>query len=147
MEAVATVALCAMLLAPGKFGYAFAVGVAWVLSPVLAFVFVYTLLVTHALLALPSGAESALEEPDLPDVDYGLDRADEALDALAALASTLARAPAAECPICMAHADPAVALACGHAFHAECIGRWVAAAARKRARATCPMCRAAVFGR
>ena len=132
MEAVATVAVCAMLLAPGKFGYTFAVGVAWVLSPVLAFLFVYTLILTHALLA---PADPALEELDEPGVavDHGLD--------------ALARLPAAECPICMAHADPAVALRCGHAFHAECIGRWVAAASRRGARATCPMCRAAVLGR
>ena len=124
MEAVATVAVCSMLLAPGQFGYTFAVGVAWVLSPVLAFLFVYTLLLTHALLA---PADSALED-DEPGVavDHGL--------------GALARLPAAECPICMAQADPAVALRCGHAFHAECIGRWVAAASRK-SRATCPMCR------
>jgi hypothetical protein len=117
-----------MLLAPGKFGYTFAVGVAWVLSPVLAFLFVYTILLTHALLA---PADSALEELDELDV-HGL--------------GALARLPVAECPICMAQADPAVALRCGHAFHAECIGRWVAAASRK-SRATCPMCRAAVLGR
>ncbi len=48
------------------------------------------------------------------------------------------RAPAAECAICLAHADAPVALACGHAFHAACVARWIAR------RATCPLCRARI---
>jgi hypothetical protein len=47
----------------------------------------------------------------------------------------------ADCPVCLEpHEARASALRCGHAFHADCIGRWL-----ERAR-TCPMCRADVTG-
>ncbi len=46
------------------------------------------------------------------------------------------RAPPAECTVCLAHADAPVALACGHAFHAACLSRWL------ELTPTCPLCRA-----
>ncbi len=46
-------------------------------------------------------------------------------------------ADAQECPICLAHAEAPIALACGHAFHAACVTRWLNVSTR----ATCPMCR------
>jgi hypothetical protein len=65
------------------------------------------------------------------DIEYGDSR-----DAARA-ASLVATAPAVaqECPICLAHAEAPVALACGHAFHLACVDRWLAHDA------TCPMCR------
>jgi hypothetical protein len=63
------------------------------------------------------------------DVEYG--------DSRAVAVAPVATAPCAaqECPICLAHAEAPVALACGHAFHRACVERWLAHAA------TCPMCR------
>ncbi len=51
-------------------------------------------------------------------------------------AALVVRAPPAECTVCLAHADAPVALACGHAFHAACVSRWL------ELTPTCPLCRA-----
>jgi hypothetical protein len=47
---------------------------------------------------------------------------------------------AQQCPICLEHADAPAALACGHAFHAGCVTRWLS----RSVRSTCPICRAPV---
>ena len=53
-----------------------------------------------------------------------------------AVVALVVRAPPAECIVCLAHADAPVALACGHAFHAACVSRWL------ELTPTCPLCRA-----
>ena len=70
------------------------------------------------------------------DIQY--DREDyEAIDARPK-AHTFDAAEAQECAICLSHTSSPAALACGHAFHATCIARWLALSAH----ATCPICRA-----
>ena len=65
------------------------------------------------------------------DIDYS----DEAQTPRARPVIRTRPADAQECPICLVHAEAPVALACGHAFHAACVTRWL------DTRATCPMCR------
>ncbi len=49
---------------------------------------------------------------------------------------------ALDCPICLEYAAEPAALVCGHAFHKDCVGRWLTVS---RAAGTCPICRRAAY--
>ena len=78
-----------------------------------------------------------------PGADAAANDRDRACCRAAALPADAAALEGRDCPICLcalvgeegSARGPVVLLACAHAFHARCVGRWLAA---KR---TCPTCR------
>lgn len=104
-----------------------AVQSALVLMVVPFLTYVGATMVIYALMAASCGDVS----DDLEDVAYVVEWSRVGTERV-----MVAPADAQECPICLAHAEAPVSLVCGHAFHEECITRWLAV------RVTCPMCRA-----
>jgi len=57
--------------------------------------------------------------------------------------------PDDECPICLglfSDGDSVKRLPCGHAYHCQCVDRWLDRCIEQELLPTCPMCKAVPFG-